>query len=225
MLFDSLADDPYHRAAWHYSFCRVCPVHACYLVDACPDCGRRLAWAGADLCRCGRCGGGELRAAPSERVESAALDGLRTILGLLGDGRYAAWADEARRLRPLSDLSDIERVRFLYSLGMDLTVLKGRSLFRSTPGERARELSHVALARGLGACRRWPEALLAGPGDLLGPGGPPGRRLRRYWLSRMVMWVESLPDHMGGEIARTLQNLPVDDFVYLREGRLPSWRD
>ena len=219
---DCLAEQAFHRAIWHLAFCRICPIHARYLVDACPDCGRPLTWAGADLCRCGRCGRGDLRAAVSDRVDVGLLDGLKAVLGLVGVGRFAAEAAEARLLAPLSDLPDGRRVSFLYCFGMDLVTQVKRSLFTPWPGERATELTHLALGRGLEACRRWPEALAAGPGYF--EAEPPDRSHRRRWVFNIARWVDELSDDMGGNVARSLADLPVEDFALFSDPRLKGWQ-
>ena len=201
---ECLAEEPYHRAAWHLSFCWVCPVHSRFLVATCPDCGRPLRWRGGDLTRCG-CNGLDLLSIPAETVDERALDGLRAALGLLGDERFATQAAEARGLAPLRDLPDAAAIEFIYGFGMDLTSGRLRQPFSLRPGANPDETSHVALSRGLDACRRWPDSLLSGPDDVEAVRGPANFNVRRHWPASIACWLDGLPEGAGVEIGRTLR--------------------
>lgn len=55
-----LAESPYHRVWWDWSFVSTCPFHNCILTSHC-SCGSRLTWEDGSPLKCRSCDNGDVR--------------------------------------------------------------------------------------------------------------------------------------------------------------------
>jgi|SRR5579859_128700 len=177
---ECLAEAPYHRITWALSFISVCPVHLARLVTRCPDCRRALRWTGQGVIHCS-CGC-DLSRAPVERLPAADTHGTAVAYGLLGDQRFLAAAEAIRELLPLADLSDGERLDFIWRAGLS-GVGRHRAAWSVEKVGEAVFNAHLSLNRGVVIAQDWPDAFIKSVdemGDRVGRGEARDAILR--WL-------------------------------------------
>ncbi len=166
------------------------------MVDACPECGRALRWAGNDLTRC-RCSA-DLTKAPQVPVAAEMLDGVAAAYGLLGDEQFRVDADAARRLAPLRDLGPAQAFEFLFRVGMDLTPGVRRKLFSLEQPGKLDELPYAALQRGLEVARGWPASFAEVPVTVAQIWGLGVGETAKKWVRAVERWVGSLRHGQAG---------------------------
>jgi hypothetical protein len=200
-----LAESAHHRAVWDLSFASACPVHRREMVDACPECGRALRWAGNDLTRC-KCSA-DLTKAVSASVAPEMLDGVAAAYGLLsckarcaGDEQFAAAAADARSLAPLRDLGPVHAFEFLYRVGMDLTPGVRRKLFSLEQPGKLDELAYAALHRGLEVARGWPASFAEVPATVAQIWGLGRDETAKKWVRAVERWLGGLGPGQGGAV-------------------------
>jgi len=64
-----LTEEGHCRLAWDLALCTACPFHALQLVEACPDCGRRLDWNRQSMMWC-NCSGDLSASAMASQADS-----------------------------------------------------------------------------------------------------------------------------------------------------------
>lgn len=78
-----IAEDGHDRAWWYVSPLVVCPRHRREVLRACPGCGKRLAWFGVGLHRCGNRGCGHDLRSDAPPVPAPPVGHARGLLGML----------------------------------------------------------------------------------------------------------------------------------------------
>ena len=132
-------------------------------------------------------------------VSNADSRGTKVVYGLLGEERFLAEADYARRLPPFQDLRDSDIVEFLYRLGLE--ALGGRPKIFSL--EQAGELAyraHQALTLGLEAAERWPDAFYEILDRMRRRSASTVKAGLRKYVLPVERWLEGLPEYRGGTL-------------------------
>jgi hypothetical protein len=196
-----LEEDPFHRAIWDIAYVNLCPFHLKLLIDTCRDCGTRLRWVGADpaLCVCRR--GGNLSQMEAPDVSSVDASGIAVVHGLLGDGRFAARAADARGLAPFRDLPDPAILEFALRLGMQVTT--GRCSFSAEVTYLDEPYVHHAFREGFRVAEGWPEKFFDVLDEMARERWRKGGRLRST-VGLVEDWLKKVPDDHGHAIAAAL---------------------
>lgn len=192
---DCLVENLYHRAIWDLLFIAICPVHDKVLIDTCRECGQPLRFLGVDMFLC-QCGKGRLDRMSTPQVDHADARGTRVVYGLLGDGRFSADANHARKLASFADLDASDIIQFLYRVGLQ-TVAPERAVFSvRDAGELTRD-AHVVLTRALAVAEEWPTAFFRMLDDLRRP-HPEGTAFAlRMSAGRVEDWLDGLRPGTG----------------------------
>lgn len=189
-----LRDSQHHRAFWDLAIIDACPLHGTPLIRVCPDCGQSPRWnaAAPHLCGCGydlsRC-----RAEPLK----ADLSGIVAVARILGCLSHDTADPSMMPFGSIAGLDTNDSVSLIFHLGWWASGARRmpRPIVLASRGFTFREV----LARGLRACRDWPEGFI----DLLdrlraGAPGRPGRFGVHKEFGPMAIWLETLP---GGPLS------------------------